>query len=94
MTDKKLRKSVADTAQTASANTAELAESQRLTDANAEGLAESRRLLNTVLREEVAFDRVVSMEGARERDRQHLAATEVMQQMFGEIQHINQRLAG
>ncbi len=94
MIDEKLRKSVADTAQTAAENTAELAERQRLIDANTEGPAENRRLLSTVLREEVASDRVVSMERARGSDRKHLAATELMQQMPADIQHISQQPAG
>lgn len=91
MTDDELRKIVANIAQ--AANTAALAESQRL-DANTKGLSESRRLPNTALTEESASDRFAFIERARESDRQHLAAAELVQQIFGEIQHINQRLAG
>lgn len=43
--------------------------------------------------EEGRADRAAAAARAEESDRKHLAATELIQQMFGEIQHINQRLA-
>ncbi len=45
------------------------------------------------LREEIAADRAAFLVRAEDSDRKHLAATELIQQMFGEIQNINQRLA-
>lgn len=45
------------------------------------------------LREELAADRAAFLSRGENSDRKHLAATELMQQMFGEIQNINQRLA-